>query len=117
LEARLSPRTRAIVVISPHNPTGAVASAAELDALTEIASRHALPIIATAARVLGAPIGANLVALGALVALSGVVGSDALERAVAARRPGGSVERALLAVRAGVDLVATARGTPERTVP
>jgi 2-oxoglutarate ferredoxin oxidoreductase subunit beta len=78
---------------------------------------HALPIIATAARVLGAPIGANLVALGALVALSGVVGSDALERAVAARRPGGSVERALLAVRAGVDLVATARGTPERTVP
>ncbi len=46
LEARLSPRTRAIVLISPHNPTGAVASAAELDGLAEIASRHALPIIA-----------------------------------------------------------------------
>jgi aspartate/methionine/tyrosine aminotransferase len=46
LEDRISPRTRAIALISPHNPTGAVASAAELDALAEIASRHALPIIA-----------------------------------------------------------------------
>jgi aspartate/methionine/tyrosine aminotransferase len=46
LEDRIAPRTRAIVLISPHNPTGAVASAAELDALAEIASRHALPIIA-----------------------------------------------------------------------
>ena len=46
LEDRISPRTRAIVLISPHNPTGAVASAAELDVLAEIASRHALPIIA-----------------------------------------------------------------------
>jgi aspartate/methionine/tyrosine aminotransferase len=46
LEARLSPRTRAIVLISPHNPTGAVASASELEALAEIAARRALPIIA-----------------------------------------------------------------------
>ena len=46
LEDRMSPRTRAIVLISPHNPTGAVASAAELDALAAIATRHALPIIA-----------------------------------------------------------------------
>ena len=46
LEDRIAPRTRAIVLISPHNPTGAVASAAELDALAEIATRHALPIIA-----------------------------------------------------------------------
>ena len=46
LEDRMSPRTRAIVLISPHNPTGAVAAAAELDALADIASRHALPIIA-----------------------------------------------------------------------
>jgi aspartate/methionine/tyrosine aminotransferase len=46
LETHITPRTRAIVLISPHNPTGAVASTAELDALAEIASRHALPIIA-----------------------------------------------------------------------
>jgi len=67
---------------------------------------HALPITATATRVLGGGVGANLVALGALVALSGVVEHAALERAVAARRPGGSAERALLAVRAGAGLVA-----------
>ena len=46
LETHITPRTRAIVLISPHNPTGAVASAAELDVLTEIAARQALPIIA-----------------------------------------------------------------------
>ncbi|HBH03270.1 MAG TPA: 2-oxoacid:ferredoxin oxidoreductase subunit gamma, partial [Candidatus Rokubacteria bacterium] len=53
--------------------------------------------------------GANLVALGALVALSDVVTREALERAVAARRPGDSAERALLAVRAGFELVAAGR--------
>ena len=67
---------------------------------------HALPITATATRVLGGGVGANLVALGALVALSDVVTGEALERAVAARRPGDSAERALLAVRAGAGLVA-----------
>jgi aspartate/methionine/tyrosine aminotransferase len=46
LEARITPRTRAIVLVSPHHPTGAVASAAELATIAEIASRHALPIIA-----------------------------------------------------------------------
>ncbi|MBI3608619.1 MAG: pyridoxal phosphate-dependent aminotransferase [Nitrospirae bacterium] len=45
LEARITPRTRAIVLVSPHHPTGAVASAAELATIAEIASRHALPII------------------------------------------------------------------------
>ena len=46
LEARITPRTRAIVLVSPHHPTGAVASAAELATIAEMASRHALPIIA-----------------------------------------------------------------------
>ena len=73
---------------------------------------HALPITATAARVLGAAVGANLVALGALVALSGVVEGEALERAVVARRPGGDAARALRAVRAGAELVAAGRETP-----
>jgi len=70
---------------------------------------HALPLGATATRVLGEALGANLVALGALVALSDVVTREALERAVAARRPGDSAERALLAVRAGFELVAAGR--------
>ncbi len=67
---------------------------------------HALPLTATALRVLGTPVGANLVGLGALVGLSGVVPAAALERAVAQRRPGGSTERALAALRAGFELVA-----------
>jgi 2-oxoglutarate ferredoxin oxidoreductase subunit beta len=67
-------------------------------------TRHALPILATAQRVLGTQVGANLVALGALVALSGVVPAPAMERVIGARRPGGSPERALRAFRAGIEL-------------
>jgi aspartate/methionine/tyrosine aminotransferase len=46
LDACVSTRTRAIVLISPHNPTGHVASAAELRALEEVARRHDLALIA-----------------------------------------------------------------------
>jgi aspartate/methionine/tyrosine aminotransferase len=46
LESRLTTRTRAIVLISPHNPTGMVASSRQLEGLAEIAGRHQLPIIA-----------------------------------------------------------------------
>jgi alanine-synthesizing transaminase len=45
LEDRITTKTRAIVVISPHNPTGMVAGDSELSALAEIATRHNLPII------------------------------------------------------------------------
>jgi aspartate/methionine/tyrosine aminotransferase len=45
LEQQISTRTRAIVLISPHNPTGAVADDSQLAGLAEIASRHSLPII------------------------------------------------------------------------
>lgn len=65
---------------------------------------HALPIQATAQRVLGTPVGANVVALGALVALSGCVPLAAVERAVATRRPGGTAEPGLRALRAGAEL-------------
>jgi Pyruvate/2-oxoacid:ferredoxin oxidoreductase gamma subunit len=44
------------------------------------------------------------VALGAIVALTGAVPVEAAERAIAARRPGGSLERALAAFRAGLAL-------------
>ena len=37
LEQTLSPKTRAIVLISPHNPTGMVATPEELDRLADIA--------------------------------------------------------------------------------
>ena len=46
LAAAITPNTRAIVLISPHNPTGHVASAAEVEALVALAQAHRLPIIA-----------------------------------------------------------------------
>jgi len=46
LESRLTTRTRAVVLISPHNPTGMVASQEQLDGVAEIAQRHHLAIVA-----------------------------------------------------------------------
>lgn len=45
LASQITPRTRAIILISPHNPTGAVANEEEVTHLAEIAARHRLPII------------------------------------------------------------------------
>ena len=45
LEQQIGSRTRAIVLISPHNPTGMVASAEQLAELSDIAARYELPII------------------------------------------------------------------------
>jgi aspartate/methionine/tyrosine aminotransferase len=45
LEDQITTKTRAIVLISPHNPTGMVAGDSDLQALAEIATRHNLPII------------------------------------------------------------------------
>lgn len=46
LEHGISPRTRAIVLISPHNPTGMVADRTGVDRLATLAARHQLAIIA-----------------------------------------------------------------------
>jgi alanine-synthesizing transaminase len=45
LEEQISSRTRAIVLISPHNPTGMIASEGELQELASIASRNDVAII------------------------------------------------------------------------
>jgi aspartate/methionine/tyrosine aminotransferase len=45
LQAAVTGRTRAIVIISPHNPTGAVASGAELAAIATLARQHQIPIL------------------------------------------------------------------------
>ena len=45
LEANITTRTRAIVLISPHNPTGYVASAEEIACISDVARRHNLPVI------------------------------------------------------------------------
>ncbi len=45
LESIITPKSRAIILISPHNPTGAVASDAEIEGLIALAARYRLPII------------------------------------------------------------------------
>jgi aspartate/methionine/tyrosine aminotransferase len=46
LESRLTTRTRAVVLISPHNPTGMVASREQLNEVAEIVRRHKVAIVA-----------------------------------------------------------------------
>ncbi|MCG3115894.1 MAG: pyridoxal phosphate-dependent aminotransferase [Candidatus Manganitrophus sp. SA1] len=45
LESQITLRTRAIILISPHNPTGAAPQEDEVTRLAEIAARHRLPIL------------------------------------------------------------------------
>ena len=46
LEASIGPRTRAIVVINPNNPSGAVYDRATLERIVEIAEKHGLVLMA-----------------------------------------------------------------------
>ena len=45
IEARITPRTKAIMINSPNNPTGCVMSAAAVEAVAELARRHDLLVI------------------------------------------------------------------------
>ncbi|HVU26089.1 MAG TPA: pyridoxal phosphate-dependent aminotransferase [Opitutus sp.] len=45
LEAAITPRTKAVILNSPSNPTGAVYSRAELEAIVDVATRHNLYIL------------------------------------------------------------------------
>jgi aspartate/methionine/tyrosine aminotransferase len=46
LQAAMTPRTRVVLVCNPNNPTGAVLSAAEMDAVEAAAARHGSWIVA-----------------------------------------------------------------------
>lgn len=45
VESLLTPRTRAIVIVNPNNPTGAVYPRAVLEALAQLAERHGLVVL------------------------------------------------------------------------
>ncbi|HJV23185.1 MAG TPA: pyridoxal phosphate-dependent aminotransferase [Holophagaceae bacterium] len=45
LEAAVTPRTRAVIVVSPNNPTGGCLDHAEWAALTDLCARHGLALI------------------------------------------------------------------------
>ncbi len=45
IEAAITPRTRALLIISPGNPTAAVAGSAELEAVADLARRRGLTVI------------------------------------------------------------------------
>lgn len=45
IEARITPRTRALIINTPHNPTGAVLGEHELREIAEVAYRHGLVVI------------------------------------------------------------------------
>lgn len=45
VEAAVTPRTKLLLVLTPHNPTGAVAERATLEVLSEIAARHDLLVV------------------------------------------------------------------------
>lgn len=45
MDRRITPKTRAIIINSPHNPTGSVLAPQDLMALSELAGRHHLYVI------------------------------------------------------------------------
>ena len=67
-----------------------------------------LPILKTAAEDIGKKVVANIVALGVLGGVSGVVEAATLEKAVLARVPKGTEELNLKALRAGMSLAGKA---------
>lgn len=46
LESRITPRTRAVVVVNPNNPTGSFVKRQELDALNSLCARRGLALVA-----------------------------------------------------------------------
>ncbi|MBU0934849.1 MAG: 2-oxoacid:acceptor oxidoreductase family protein [Spirochaetes bacterium] len=70
-----------------------------------------IPILDTAATVIGKKVVANIVALGVLAGISGVVSQSKLETAVKNRVPQGTEDLNLSALRKGFELAAAAKAT------
>jgi 2-oxoglutarate ferredoxin oxidoreductase subunit gamma len=68
----------------------------------------ALPILQTAEEVIGKKVVANIVALGALAGISGIVSEKALKQSVLSRVPKGTGELNMNALKAGLELAKNA---------
>ncbi len=81
------------------------------DLVTRIPTSQAyrLPLTATAQVKTGKKLTASVVALGAIVGLTGVVSKEAIQKAVAARAPRGTEELNQMALAAGFELAAERR--------
>jgi 2-oxoglutarate ferredoxin oxidoreductase subunit gamma len=80
--------------------------------LDEIKARTVrVPILKTATEDLGKKVVANIVALGALAGISGIVGEKTLELAVRHRVPKGTEDLNLSALRRGFELAETAKAS------
>jgi 2-oxoglutarate ferredoxin oxidoreductase subunit gamma len=78
------------------------------DCATSRGTVYSLPLTALAREATGRTIAANIVAVGAITALSHVVSESAIERAVLARVPKGTEEMNIRALHAGFQAVAGA---------
>lgn len=67
-----------------------------------ISSAYRIPMSALSATKIGIPQTMNMLALGALCAITGIVSPGALKKAVAERAPGGTAEKNLKAVELGM---------------
>jgi len=73
-----------------------------------------VPILDTASNVLGRMVVANIVALGVLGGISGIVKPETLEKAVLNRVPKGTEELNIKALRAGLEIAAKALREQEK---
>jgi 2-oxoglutarate ferredoxin oxidoreductase subunit gamma len=76
----------------------------DTDQVTRVSTNRVceLPITSIAREITGRTIAANIVGLGLITALTGIVSPTAIERAIAARVPRGTVEMNLQALAAGM---------------
>ncbi|MGE5632513.1 MAG: 2-oxoacid:acceptor oxidoreductase family protein [Caulobacteraceae bacterium] len=80
-----------------------------IDTSVEVAENSAyktykVPILDTAAKVLGKPMVTNIVALGAIVGITKIISTDSLEKAVLARVPKGTEELNRKALSLGYEI-------------
>lgn len=110
LEAAIGPRTRAVVVVSPGNPTGALLSAAERDALDALCAARGLALVGdevfadTARGAVASVLGARQALAFGLGGLSKTCGLPQLKAAwIAAAGPAAPVDAALARLEVAAD--------------